>query len=181
MIQKITDSATQKTLQSPCSSAGSWDGLLPSQSTPQMGEFICAVQVTDRDSKLVFSPVPLQTIAYQCNSPGFHRKVCGNYLRRNVYYRIIDYPELERTHKDYQLQLVAPYSIAQNPNPVYESAAQMPLELQHSGPCLVLLTLCHPQLHSVQEVRPHRAEQDNPSLHPEATLGLMLPRVRLAL
>lgn len=111
MIQKITDSATQKIIQSPSSSSGSWDGLLPSQSTPQMGEFICAVQLTDRDSKLVFPPILLQTTAYQCDSPEFHRKVCGDYLRRNVYYRIIEYRELERTDKDYKLQLVAPLKI----------------------------------------------------------------------
>lgn len=91
MIQKITDSATQEIKQSLLASAGSWDGLLPSQSTPLMCAFICAEQLTDRDSKVVFPAIPLQTIIYQCDSPGFHRKVCGNYVTRNIYYRIIEY------------------------------------------------------------------------------------------
>jgi len=43
--------------------------------------------------------------------------------------------------------------------------------------------LWHPKLHPVQEVRPHRAEQSETALPPAqlAVLGLMHPRVRLAL
>jgi len=45
-------------------------------------------------------------------------------------HRITEYPRLERTHKDFQVQPLAPHSTTQNPNPVSENVVQTLLELQ---------------------------------------------------
>ena len=48
-------------------------------------------------------------------------------------YRIIEFPEVEETHKDHQVQLSAPHYTTQNPNPMSERFVQTPLELWQLG------------------------------------------------
>ena len=55
-------------------------------------------------------------------------------------HRIVEYPQLEGTHKDHCVQLQAPHSSTQNPNPTSESAVQTLLELQNFR--AVTIALC---------------------------------------
>jgi len=63
--------------------------------------------------------------------------------KHNYLLRIMEYPKLEGTHSDHQVQPVASHSTTQNPNPMSESSDQTLPELRHSGPCFGLSTLEH--------------------------------------
>lgn len=60
--------------------------------------------------------------------------------------KIEEYPELEGTHKDYQIKLLAPYITTQNSNPVFENTVWMLLELWQCGavPTALGRLLCLP-------------------------------------
>jgi len=72
------------------------------------------------------------------------------------FHRIIEYSELEGTHKDHQVQLPAPLSRpTSNPNPMSESIVQMLLELQQLEAMPIALgSLCHAQSPSGIQSKP---------------------------
>lgn len=57
------------------------------------------------------------------------------YIYVCAYHTIIQYSELEETHKDHRGQLHAPHSTIQKSDPMSEIAVQTLLEFQHWGPC----------------------------------------------
>jgi len=70
----------------------------------------------------------------------WHSKLffCIRYAFRRVRvtwpYRIIQYPQLEGTHKDHWVQLWAPHRTTQNPTPMPKSTVKMLLALQQLKP-----------------------------------------------
>jgi len=61
---------------------------------------------------------------------------CFNIFAKSLNHGVTEYPDLEGTYKDHQVQLPVPHRTPQNLNPMSESIVQMLLELQQ----LVVMT-----------------------------------------